>query len=324
MRMSPKWKDEMTDSRLLAQLVESQRVSIDGRRPVISRLEALWTIGDKLLEKGISRPHSFGSRLQQETHGAVTRAVIFRGAKTRKLFNSIAQMRADLRGIRSIQYYYDMLALIDDTKKNTVRLTEHQRQSLLAAARSLDGAEFRAYLRDLKLSVAPSFLGHDRRTASGLQLIAATADQVRKLDMFLTAAIDDPELRKEFRLAVELDEIEGLANMAIALAAPFNNRLYREIGPSKSGSTLSAFADVYNAFKRLVEATDDRRRARLRKYLTSDDFESLATKVTALGDDATLRIYLRDRKFVVSLKDPRKRKRGEDDLGNDAASVETS
>ena len=288
-------------AQIVSKLIEMNAEIIDQKVPVRKRVTMLWRMGDELRRAKVDHPHGVGSRLQAQTNKAVTRAVIFRAAKVRQLFHSEESLLNEVGGIKSIQYLYDMFALLDPGKSGSELLSLEEKKQLFEAARLMNATDFKAFLKSRKRNVKGKMLGYDRRTSSALGKMAEFAKIVINLKNELQTIVEEQSNLDKFRGEICADECEALANMAIAMASPANLRFFRRENPVASRSANVVFALVYNEFRRLLSSSDDRERSRLRKYLGGGDFEAIASILAAINDDASIKAYRISQKLTFQL-----------------------
>jgi hypothetical protein len=287
----------MTRETTLRRLSELHNEALDARRSPVDRMMTLWQIGELLRNEGVQRPHAYGLEIQALTNGLITRAVIFRAAKARAIWSSQDALRSELSGLRSVQYFYDSLALLDPKSQ----IATSERRALLKAAATLDGKSFRAMLISMKATLTGGRLGTDKRTKRGRDSMMENTIAIRALLSSLEEFAKSSDGGEQFRVAVPDDERSALSNMTIALASVRNLSIYKANNSLKSNAELPNFRAVYELFARIVGTKDDRERARLRSLINGDEFQRLASVLQALRDDASRERYLRTSGFSVSI-----------------------
>lgn len=257
----------------------------------LEKLRLLWAVGDLLQREDIQRPHAAGVELQQLTRGIVTRSLIFRGAKVRSIWSEESHLLKEAEGLRSIQYFYDMLALIDPVSANQV--TGDRRAELFAAASRQSTTDFREFLKNFKRKTSGGILGQRMEKPDQWDESDRLAMEFSDFAQALRLALNTPESAAAYRSEIPEKEREGFVNLLISLASPLNKNLRRDDVPEQSLAQLEPFRQLYSKLRRLSTLSDDRERARLRRRLSSDDFAGLAGLMSALRDESARTRFLR-------------------------------
>lgn len=275
---------------LTRELLPLAQSYLDASRAPVDRIFSLWQIGERLEERGCKRPHAIGAALQEATRGALTRAVVFRGAKARAIWPDPSRLRKEVGGLRSVQYFIDMIALLDPGRAGA-QLSSRDRAELLCAAETLATSEFKDFLSAFKGRVTRGRLGNTRELRRNDEDTVKLASDVRSLLENLRSRVGDQSAARTLRELVPDQERRVLINLTIAIASPLNRSLLRSEGPVVSTSTDAPFSSVYNDFYRLARMVDDRRRSKVRKALKDTELPELAALLSALRDDKTWLAY---------------------------------
>lgn len=287
-------------SRLLESLsVLAQRFAAAARPE--AKLVILWDIGNQLKEQGLSKPHAIGVVIQQKTRGYVTRAIVFRGAKAREIWDSPQRLADEVKGLRSIQYFYDMIALLDPSTKNV--MSPAQRTELFRAARTLDTRDFSKFLKALKLSVSSGTLGNRVVRKGNWAESDAYALDFQNLKTQLERIVASSELADAFRTAIPEAERDAFVNFVIAMAAPQSIALRKSSLPSRSSASDQQFRRLYDYFQRLSSLSDDRERSRLRKRVGDEALARVSSMMSALRDENSRDRFLKRSTATFNVSD---------------------
>jgi len=271
--------------------------------PIRAKLEALWEIGDILIQLGVTKPHMVGWAVQKETQGLIKRPTIFRSHKVRTIWNTKESLIRDLGELKSLSNLTEILPLIDPVQEVRNKLSQQQLTEIYKHACYDSPVKFKGYIKALKQQYAHDRLGRPLNRDKHLEELGEVTDGLRTLITYLNNIISDPEpsMRQQFRNDTSEIEIRSFSNMCISLTTKDNLRLYKNIGPAESLSNNKVIRYLYDYFYSILNRTGDKERARLRRIISAEVLAQLSDMISSLLTENGVKDFRARQKIAIKL-----------------------
>jgi hypothetical protein len=271
--------------------------------PTRGKLEALWELGDHLHRAGVAQPHRVGWQIQRETKGLIKRPTVFRAFKIRSIFPTKQALLTDLRGLKYLSNFIEMLPLIDPAQPVRARLSESALADLYRHARDDSPSAFKRFLVSAKSGYSHGRLGIRLDRARHLNELSSLVRDFEgaRVQLLLAMQRADRTPRDAFRRSIGEADRLGLANMCISLTTKDNFRLYRRLGPPVPTTDVQVFAAVYSRFRSALDKTSDTDRARIRRLIAPEALAQMADLLSSVRTEASVRDYLARMKLSLNL-----------------------
>ena len=271
--------------------------------PIRAKLEALWEIGDALVQLGVTKPHTVGWAVQKETRGLIKRPTVFRSHKVRTIWHTKESLIRDFGELRSLSNLTEILPLIDPTQEVRNKLSQQQLAEIYKHACYDSPVKFKRYIKALKQQYAHDRLGCPLNRDRHLKELGDVTDNLRTLVGYLNKIISDSKtsMRQQFRNDTPEVEIRSFSNMCISLTTKDNLRLYKNIGPTKSSSENKAIRHLYDYFHGILNQTGDNERARLRRIISAEVLAQLSDMISSLLTENGVKDFKARQKIAIKL-----------------------
>jgi hypothetical protein len=267
------------------------------------KLEALWEIGDILVQLGVTKPHMVGWAVQRETRGLIKRPTIFRSHKVRTIWDTKENLIRDFGELKSLSNLIETLPLIDPAQEVRRKLSQQQLAEIYKHACYDPPVKFKSYIKTLKQQYAHDRLGHSLNRDTHLKELGEVTDSLRILISYLNKIISDPEssMRQQFRNDTSEIEIRSFSNMCISLTTKDNLRLYKNIGPIESSSKNKVIRYLYDYFHSILNRTGDNERARLRRIVSAEVLAQFSDMISSLLTEDGVKDFKVRQKIAIKL-----------------------
>ncbi len=271
--------------------------------PILAKLEALWEIGDMLVQLGVTKPHTVGWAIQRETRGLIKRPTVFRSHKVRTIWNTKEILIRDFGELKSLSNLIEILPLIDPAQEVRKKLSQQQLTEIYKHACHDSPIKFKGYIKALKQQYAHDRLGHPLNRDRHLKELGGVGESLRTLISYLNKIIGASEssVRQQFRNDTPEIEIRSFSNMCISLTTKDNLRLYKNIGPAESSSKNKAIKYLYDYFHSILNLTGDNERARLRRIVSAEVLAQLSDTVSSLLTENGVKDFKARQKIAIKL-----------------------
>ncbi len=255
-----------------------------------SKLEALWNIGDCLVRLGVNKPHLMGWTVQKETKGLIKRPTIFRSFKIRQIWISKDDLLRDIGNIKRINFFIDMLPLIDPQQEVRKKLREDEIQQIYKKACASSVSQFKNYIAELKTKYSHDRLGKRLDKSKHLVEIEFVGKNFGALQRYLLGLIQQKESaeRDKFRQKIKREEFRAFSNMCISLTTKNNIRLYKKTGSPLSDAENKQFKILYDYFYSILNKADDTERARVRRLISPEAFAQMSDIISSIQNEESL------------------------------------
>lgn len=267
------------------------------------KLEALWDMGDRLFRLGVTKPHSIGSAVQQETKGLIKRPTIFRSHKIRTIWPSKEDLLRDLGELQGLQSFIELLPLIDPAQAVRCRLSSEQIKDIFKHACSDSPGKFKNYLQVFKKQFSHGSLGKSLDRSKHLPLLQGVVIDFKRLRAFFCELLEqEPSAgRLAFRAHTSSDQLRAFSNMCIALTTKDNYRLYKHLASSSPSSSNKEFTTLYDRFRNILEKQSDIERARLRRVISAEALAEMSDMVSSMSSEEAVSDFRERRKLAIPL-----------------------
>ncbi len=271
--------------------------------PIRAKLEALWEIGDILVQLGVTKPHAVGWAVQKETRGLIKRPTVFRSHKIRTIWNSKENLIRDFGELKSLSNLIEILPLIDPAQEVRNKLSQQQLTEIYKHACYDSPVKFKGYIKALKQQYAHDQLGRPLNRNKHLKELGEVTEGLRILITYLNKIISAPEptIREQFRNDTPEVEIRSFSNMSISLTTKDNLRLYKNIGPAESSSKNKTIKYLYDYFFNILNRTGDNERARLRRIVSAEVLAQLSDMISSLLTENGVQDFKARQKIAIKL-----------------------
>ncbi len=271
--------------------------------PIRAKLEALWEIGDILVQLGVTKPHAVGWAVQRETRGLIKRPTVFRSHKVRTIWNMKENLIRDFGELKSLSNLTEILPLIDPMQEVRNKLSKQQLSAIYQHACYDSPVKFKGYIKALKQQYAHDRLGRSLNRDRHLKELGEVIENLRILINYLNKIISDsePSMRQQFRNDTSEIEIRSFSNMCISLTTKDNLRLYKNIGPAESSSKNKAITFLYDYFHGILNRTGDDERARLRRIVSAEVLAQFSDMISSLLTEDGVKDFKVRQKIKIKL-----------------------
>ncbi len=271
--------------------------------PIRAKLEALWEIGDILVQLGVSKPHTVGWAVQRETRGLIKRPTVFRSHKVRTIWNTKESLIRDFGELKFLSNLTEILPLVDPVQEVRNKLSQQQLTEIYKHACYDSPVKFKGYIKALKQQYAHDQLGRPLNRDRHLKELGEVTESLRTLISYLNKIISDSEpfIRQQFRKNTSEIEIKSFSNMCISLTTKDNLRLYKNIGPDESSSKNKAIRYLYDYFHSILNRTGDNERARLRRIVSAEVLAQLSDMILSLLTENGVKDFKTRQKMAIKL-----------------------
>lgn len=267
------------------------------------KLEAMWELGDQLIQLGVTKPHSVGWAVQKATGGLIKRPTVFRSHKIRTIWQSKDELLRDLGQLKRLSNLTEILPLIDPIQVVRRRLSDEQLARIYQHACSDSPQRFKQYLVNLKKGFAHGKLGKSLDRSKHLESLNEIVSTFKILLTYLLKILDqsNPIAREGFRARTSNEELRAFSNMCISLTTKENYRLFRGLGPLSSASENPHFERIYNYFRSLLKKTGDVERARIRRLISAEALAEMSDMVSSLSSELAVEDFRARRKLTINI-----------------------
>lgn len=275
----------------------------DRSTPIRSKLEALWDIGDTLIQLGVTKPHAIGWAVQKETRGLIKRPTVFRSHKIRTIWDTKEGLIRDFGESKSLSNLIEVLPLIDPAQEVRNRLSKQQLDEIYKHASCDVPVKFKKYIKALKQQYAHDQLGRSLNRDKRLKELGEVVGNLRTLIGYLNKIMSDPEpsMRQQFRDDTAEIEVRSFSNMCISLTTKDNLRLYKNIGPTESSSKNKTIKYLYDYFHSILNKIGDNERARLRRVISAEVLAQFSDMISSLLTEDGVKDYKARQKIAIKL-----------------------
>ncbi len=256
----------------------------DRATPIRAKLEAMWEIGDVLVQLRVTKPHAIGWAVQKETRGLIKRPTVFRSYKVRIIWDAKDSLMNDLGALKSLSNLTEILPLIDPAQEVRSKLSAQQLEAVYKHACYDAPKKFKEFINELKKEYAHDRLGSPLNRERHLKELEDARAKLRLLIEYLNKLISgsDLNIRDKFREDTAEIEVRSFSNMCISLTTKDNLRLYKNIGPGQSSSKNDIIRFLYDYFHSILNKKSDDERARLRRLVSADVLAQISDMVSSL------------------------------------------
>ena len=271
--------------------------------PIRAKLEALWEIGDILVQRGVTKPHAVGWVVQKETQGLIKRPTVFRSHKVRTIWNTKESLIRDFGELKFLSNLTEILPLIDPAQEVRNKLSRQQLAEIYKHACYDAPVKFKRYIKALKQQYAHDRLGRPLNRDKHLKELGEVTEGLRTLITYLNKIISDsePSMRQQFRNDTEEIEIRSFSNMCISLTTKDNLYLYKNIGSAESSSKHKTIKYLYDYFHNILNRTGDTERARLRRIISAEVLAQLSDMISSLLTESGVKDFKARQKIAIKL-----------------------
>ncbi len=276
------------------------------REPATSprvKLEALWEIGNRLVEMGVTNPHSIGWAVQKETRGLIKRPTVFRSHKVRTIWSSKEALLKDLGQLQRLSNLTEILPLIDPAQAVRKRLSKEQIDEIYARACSDSPLEFKQFLVTLKQAYSNGKLGKSLDRSKHLSQLRDVVSDFKAFFAYLLKILNQEESieRERFRASTSPAELMSFSNMCISLTTQENYRLYKKLDPAIPSSRDPQLQSLYRRFRNILDKVGDVERARLRRLISAEALAQMSDMVSSLINERSVVDYKARRELAIRL-----------------------
>lgn len=271
--------------------------------PIRIKLEALWEIGDVLVQLRVTKPHTVGWAVQRETRGLIKRPTVFRSHKVRTIWDTRESLIRDLGELKSLSNLTEILPLVDPAQEVRNKLSQQQLGEIYKHACYDTQVKFRGYIKTLKHKYAHNRLGRPLNRNRYLKELGKVIGNLRTLIKYLNKLISDsePSMCQQFRDDTSEIEIRSFSNMCISLTTKDNLRLYKKIGPSESSSKNEEIRYLYGYFCDILNRARDDERARLRRVISAEVLAQISDMILSLLTENGIKDFKARQKIIIKL-----------------------
>lgn len=276
------------------------------RNPAASprmKLEALWEMGDRLVEMGATNPHSVGWAVQKETRGLIKRPTVFRSHKVRTIWPAKETLLKELGQLQRLSNLTEILPLVDPAQKVRTQLSRVQLDELYTHACSDAPGKFKRYLGSLKQIYSSGKLGKSLDRTKHLKQLEGIISDFQALLTYLLKIFDQKESveRERIRSSTTPDELRAFSNMCISLTTKENYRLYKKLDPVMPSSSNKHYYNLYCHFRKILDSAGDVERARLRRLISAEALSQMSDMMSSLISESSVADYKARRELAISL-----------------------
>ena len=267
------------------------------------KLEALWEMGNRLVEMGVTSPHSTGWSVQKETRGLIKRPTVFRSHKVRTIWPSKEALLKDLGQLQRLSNLTEILPLIDPAQVVRKRLSKEQVDEIYKRACSDSPEKFKQYLGVFKRAYSNGQLGKSLDRSKHLRHLYDIVSDFKALLAYLLKILDqeEPTERDQFRASTSSEELRSFSNMCISLTTKENYRLYKKLEPVIPNSRSPNFHSLYCHFRQILDKVGDVERARLRRLISAEALAQMSDMVSSVISEESVDDYRARRELIISL-----------------------
>lgn len=267
------------------------------------KLEALWEMGDRLINMGVTNPHSVGWAVQKETRGLIKRPTIFRSHKVRTIWPSKDSLIGEIGRLQHLSNLTEILPLVDPAQVVRKQLSREQIDALYTHACSDAPRKFKQYLGTLKRTYSNGKLGKSLDRSKHLRQLHDIVSDFKALLTYLLKILDEKESteRERFRITTSHEELKSFSNMCISLTTKENYRLYKKLEPVMPNSRDPHFHSLYCRFRKILDKVGDVERARLRRLISAEALAQMSDMISSLNSESAVADYKARRELAISL-----------------------
>ncbi len=289
---------------IVSEIISSNNKYRDSSTTARSKLEALWDIGNKLVNSGVTKPHAVGWAVQRETKGLIKRSTVIRGHKVRHIWVVKDELLKDLSSIKSMSNLFEIFPLIDPSQVVRKKLSQKEIKDLYCRVCNDSPKKFKEHIKIIKQKYSHGQLGRPLDRSRHLKDLESIVSNFRIFINYLTKIINDVDIsdRDNFRVEASNLERKAFSNACISLTTKENLRLYKHIGPSISESKNQEFSTLYNYFFKILKKTSDDKRARLRRLVSPEVFAQVSDMVSSLSTEEGVKDFKARQKMAINFK----------------------
>jgi len=287
---------------LIDDITKSNNVYRNTNQAPISRVLALWDLGDILLKHKVDKPHSYGWKIQDQTIGVIKRMTIARAYRIRQIWQERAYIKKTFGGIKGTSIFIESLPVLDSKGQMYKSLSKKAVDELIKNMNILSSTHFKKYIKNFKTKYGKGRIGEKNNRERYLK------DYVNIQNYFLTFY---KQLQKlileskfdgidELKNKILLEERKAFANFCLALTSKKNIIFYKSFS-SSSKTEMIDFQNIFNFFKELLEDSNDIRRARLRRVIAPENLIEMSDMINSIVSEEKVKSYQKRTKQAMKI-----------------------
>jgi len=287
---------------LIDAITKSNNVYRDTNQAPINRVLALWDLGDVLIKHKVDKPHTYGWRIQDQTNGLIKRMTIARAYRIRQIWPERDYIEKTFGGIKGVSVFIESLPILDSNGAMYKSLSKKLIDELIKYMNILPAVQFTKYIKNFKAKHKQGRIGENNNRERYLK------DYVNIQNCFLTFY---KQLQKlilenkfdgidELQRKIPLEERKSFSNFCLALTSKKNIIFYKPF-PISSKTKMFDFQNMFNFFKKLLEDSNDIRRARLRRVVPPELLIEMSDMLNSIVSKERIINYQKRTKQIIKI-----------------------
>lgn len=277
---------------LIDEITKANNIYRDANESPINKILALWDLGNILFKYNVDKPHTYGWKIQDQTVGVIKRMTIARAYRIRQIWERRSYIENTFKEIKGISIFIESLPILDTNGQMYKSLSKKMVDELVKNMNRLSSSNFKKYIKNFKEIYRQGRIGEkndrERYLKDYISIQNCFLNFYKKLQkIILENKLDGIN---EIKSKIPLEERKAFSNFCLALTSKKNIIFYKPF-PISSKTEIINFQNVFNFSKKLLEDSNDTRRARFRRVVPPELLVEMSDMLNSIVSEEKIKSY---------------------------------
>ena len=287
---------------LIDEITKANNIYRDVEESPVTKILALWDLGNILLKHKVDKPHSYGWKIQDQTIGTIKRMTIARAYRIRQIWPERDYIEKTFEGLKGTSIFIESLPILDPNGQMYKSLSKKAVDELINNMNILSSTYFKKYIKNFKAKYGQGRIGEkndrERYLKEYVNIQNCFLNFYKQLQKLILENKFDGI--NELQRKIPLEERKAFSNFCLALTSKKNIIFYKP-SPICSKTKILDFQNIFNFFKELLEDSNDTRRARLRRIIAPENLVEMSDMINSIVSEEKIVNYQRRAKQSIKM-----------------------